>query len=96
MKKSAFNELLQGVREAGAYLRGDRRAVVRVDRFEPDSVVVVRAKLGLSQAQFARALGISAATLQNWEQGRRQPTGPARVLLRIAAKHPEALLEAVA
>jgi putative transcriptional regulator len=96
MKKSAFNELLQGVREAGAYLRGDRRAVVRVDRFAPDSVVVVRAKLGLSQAQFARALGISVATLQNWEQGRRQPTGPARVLLRIAVKHPEALLEAVA
>ncbi len=96
MKTTAFNELLQGVREAGAYLRGDKSVAVRVDRIEPDSVLAVRAKLGLSQAQFARALGISADTLQNWEQGRRQPTGPARVLLRIAARHPEAVLEAVA
>jgi putative transcriptional regulator len=96
MKKKAFAELLEGVSQLGAALRGDKRMVVRVDRLEPDSVAVVRARLGLSQAKFARALGISVATLQNWEQGRRQPTGPARVLLRIAAKHPEAVLEAVA
>jgi len=96
MKKKAFAELLEGVSQLGAVLRGDKRAVVRVDRLEPDSVTVVRARLGLSQAKFARALGISVATLQNWEQGRRRPTGPARVLLRIAAKHPEAVLEAVA
>jgi len=96
MKKKAFAELLEGVSQLGAVLRGDKRVVVRVDRLEPDSVTVVRARLGLSQAKFARALGISVATLQNWEQGRRRPTGPARVLLRIAAKHPEAVLEAVA
>ena len=96
MKKKAFAELLEGVTQLGAVLRGDKRVVVRVDRLEPDSVTVVRARLGLSQAKFARALGISVATLQNWEQGRRRPTGPARVLLRIAAKHPEAVLEAVA
>jgi putative transcriptional regulator len=46
--------------------------------------------------RIARALGISLDTLQNWEQGRRQPTGPAKVLLKVAAKHPEAVLEAVA
>jgi putative transcriptional regulator len=96
MKKSEFQELLQSIREAGAYLRGDKRVAVRVDRIEPDSVAAVRTRLGLSQPQFARALGISTATLQNWEQGRRQPTGAARVLLRVAAKHPEAVLEAVA
>jgi putative transcriptional regulator len=96
MKKSEFQELLQSIREAGAYLRGDKRVAVRIDRIEPDSVAAVRTRLGLSQPQFARALGISTATLQNWEQGRRQPTGAARVLLRVAAKHPEAVLEAVA
>ena len=96
MKAKAFAELLEGVSQLGAALRGDRRVIARIDRIEPDSVLAVRAKLGLTQAQFARALGISPDTLQNWEQGRRQPTGPARVLLRIAAKHPEAVLEAVA
>jgi putative transcriptional regulator len=96
MKKSEFKELLQGVREAGAYLRGDKRGVTRIDRIQPDSVAVVRAKLKLSQSEFARMLGISVDTLQNWEQGRRQPSGAARVLLRVAAKHPEVVLEAVA
>jgi putative transcriptional regulator len=96
MKKAAFNELLQSVRDAGDYLRGNRKAVARVDRISPDSISAVRARLGLSQTQFARALGISLDTLQNWEQGRRRPTGPAKVLLKVAAKHPEAILEAVA
>jgi putative transcriptional regulator len=96
MKKSEFKELLQGIRDAGAYLRGDKSVVTRIDRIEPDSVAVVRAKLKLSQAEFARMLGISVNTLQNWEQGRRKPSGAARVLLKIAARHPEAVLEAVA
>lgn len=96
MKKAAFNDLLQSVRESGAYLRGDRKAVARVDRISPDSIAAVRSRLGLSQTQFARAFGISLDTLQNWEQGRRKPTGPAKMLLRVAAKHPEAVLEAVA
>ena len=55
----------------------------------------VRGKLGLSQSKFAALLGISADTLQNWEQGRREPTGPAKVLLRIALRHPKVLLEVV-
>ncbi|MDD2764509.1 MAG: helix-turn-helix domain-containing protein [Opitutaceae bacterium] len=96
MKKAAFNDLLQSVRTAGAYLRGGRKDVARVDRISPDSIAAVRARLGLSQAQFARAIGISLDTLQNWEQGRRKPTGPAKVLLQIAARHPETVLEAVA
>jgi putative transcriptional regulator len=62
----------------------------------PQSEVVrVRGKLGLSQSKFASLLGISADTLQNWEQGRRSPTGPAKVLLKIATRHPEVLLEVV-
>ena len=96
MKKTSFNELLQSVREAGSYLRGNRKAAARIDRISPDSIAAIRAKLGLSQTQFAHAIGISLDTLQNWEQGRRHPTGPAKVLLRVAAKHPEAILESVA
>ena len=96
MKKSELKELLQGIREAGAYLRGDKHVAARVDRIEADSVTVIRAKLKLSQAEFARLLGISVNTLQNWEQGRRKPSGAARVLLMVAARHPEAVLEAVA
>ena len=96
MKKSEFNQLLQGVRELGAALRGDKRVIARVDRLEPDSVAAVRARLNLNQAEFARLLGISVDTLQNWEQGRRKPSGAARVLLKVAARHPEAVLEAVA
>jgi putative transcriptional regulator len=96
MKKAAFNEILEGVREAGAYLRGSRKAVARVDRISADSIAAIRTRLGLSQVQFARAIGISLDTLQNWEQGRRKPTGPAKVLLKVAARHPEVVLEAVA
>ena len=96
MKAAVFQELLESVRDGGAYLRGNRKGVVRTDRISPQSVAAIRAKLKLSQAQFARAFGISLDTLQNWEQGRRQPTGPAKVLLRVAERHPEAVLEAVA
>jgi len=95
MKDSDFQNLLQGIREAGTYLRGNKQAVTRVDRIDPGSVAAIRAKLRLSQKAFASAFGISPATLRNWEQGRRQPTGAARVLLKVAAKHPKAVLEAV-
>ena len=61
---------------------------------EPD-VRAVRAHYGLSQEKFASLMGISVGTLRNWEQGRRRPEGPARVLLRVAAKHPEAVLDVV-
>lgn len=96
MNKKAFGELLEGVRDLGSALRGNKAVIARVDRIEPDSVVAIRAKLGLSQSEFARVFGISVDTLQNWEQGRRKPSGAARVLLRVAERHPEAILEAVA
>lgn len=96
MKDAAFQDLLASVRDAGAYLKGRRRGGVRIDRIAPSSVAAIRGKLKLSQAQFARAFGISLDTLQNWEQGRRQPSGPAKVLLRVADRHPQAVLEAVA
>ncbi|MGH7991880.1 MAG: helix-turn-helix domain-containing protein [Limisphaerales bacterium] len=66
----------------------------RIFKIDPkNDIVKVRGRLGLSQSEFADVLGISADTLQNWEQGRRQPTGPAKVLLKIATRHPKVLLE---
>lgn len=98
MKQELFNELLESVREGGAILRGKHepsRAFVIAEADTPD-VVAVRARYRLSQAKFAALIGISVGTLRNWEQGRRVPEGPARVLLRVAAKYPEAVLDVVA
>jgi putative transcriptional regulator len=93
MKKELFEELLESVKQAQAIEKGDMKPA-RTFKFDPkNDVVKLRGKLGLSQSRFAAVLGISADTLQNWEQGRRTPTGPARVLLRIARRHPEVLLE---
>jgi putative transcriptional regulator len=93
VKRELFEELKHSLREANLIKRGQLKPG-RVFRVKPESNIVrVRGKLGLSQSKFAAILGISADTLQNWEQGRRTPTGPARVLLRIAARHPEILLE---
>lgn len=93
MKKELFEELKQSLHEAVEIKRGIRKPS-RVFRIDPaNDVVKVRGKLGFSQSEFAAMLGISTDTLQNWEQGRRKPTGPAKVLLKIAAKHPEVLRE---
>ena len=94
MDDELFGELLESIREGGAILRDDRKASRNVETKEPD-VVAIRSAYGLSQKQFAGLLGISVRTLQNWEQGRRSPRGPARVLLHVAARHPEALLDVV-
>ena len=94
MKEELFQELLQSVREGGAILRGEA-APRRAFSIEDPDVAEVRELYGLSQAKFAGLLGISVKTLQNWEQRRRRPEGPARVLLRVAAKHPEAVLDVV-
>jgi len=94
MKKELFAELLQSVNEAAAIERGELKPSRTFEVRTANDVVRVRGKLGLSQTKFAARLGISQDTLQNWEQGRRQPTGPAKVLLRAAARHPRAILEA--
>jgi putative transcriptional regulator len=78
-------EILQGLREIK---RGEAGRVINV----PD-VATTRAKTGLSQARFAQLLGVSVRTLQDWEQGRRVPSGAARTLITIAAKNPKALLD---
>lgn len=94
MNKELFEELLESVRQGGAILRGELEPVRTFELSEPD-VRVIRERYGLSQEKFASLIGISVATLRNWEQGRRKPEGAARVLLRVAAKHPEAVLDVV-
>jgi len=94
MKEELFEELLQSVREGGEILRGRRKPSRMFQVDEPD-VRAVRRGYRLSQAKFAALMGISAGTLRNWEQGRRKPEGSARILLRIVAKHPEAVLDVV-
>ena len=94
MEEKLFNELVQSVKEMGAYLRGEREAARVTFVGEPDPREI-RARLGMTQEEFADALCISVKTLRNWEQGRRDPSGPAMRLLQIAEKHPEILLEAV-
>ncbi|MCU1736990.1 MULTISPECIES: helix-turn-helix domain-containing protein [Pseudomonas] len=63
----------------------------RVTRVTLTAAAEARTKVGLSQSDFAKLLGVSLRTLQDWEQGRRQPTGAAQTLLRVASQHPEAL-----
>ena len=96
MKKELFAELLQSVNEAAAIERGAAKPSRTFEVKTANDVTRARNKLGISQSKFARLLGISEDTLQNWEQGRRKPTGPAKVLLKVAARHPKIILEAVA
>lgn len=90
-------EIIQGLQNAIAYAKGQNRKVrvhsVRVP--ELVNVRTVRRRLGMSQGEFAAQFGISPATLRNWEQGRRQPEGPARVLLNIIAREPDAVQRAL-
>jgi putative transcriptional regulator len=94
MKKEAFQELLTSVREAGRIRRGTLKPS-HTTVFRPADIRAVRAKLGASQTEFALMIGVSVATLRNWEQGRRMPDGPALALLRVAAKDPKAVANAL-
>ena len=89
-KRDIGAELLRSVREMKARKRG------RVTKVTVTWVVEVRTKTGLSQTEFAKLLGVSVRTLQDWEQGRRQPSGAAKSLLKIAEKHPATLRELAA
>lgn len=94
MKDELFTELLNSVKEGGEILRGEKEPA---RSFHLDRLDIKRIREGykLTQKQFAAMLGISVRTLRNWEQGRRVPEGPAMVLLRVAEKHPEAVLDVV-
>ena len=87
-RRNIGHEVRNGIRQLK---RGETGRVVTLP-----PIVEIRAKSGLSQTDFARLLGVSVRTLQEWEQGRRAPSGPARTLLSIANRNPRVLLEAAA
>ncbi len=88
MKNELFNELLASVQEMEDIIQGKKTAA-RITTFPEPKAKTIREKTGLSQNQFALLVGVSKRTLENWEQGRRRPTGPAKVLLRILDADPE-------
>lgn len=89
MTSEAFKRIEQGLKEVEAYLKGNTSGAIthHIEIPTPD-VRAIRASTGLSQADFARSIGVSKGTLVNWEQARRRPEGPARVLLALIAKDP--------
>ncbi len=92
MKKAA-DRIMQGLREAAAHSRGEQVPGLRLSIPRTVDVGTVRRKTGLSQEAFSRRIGVSASTLRNWEQGRRSPEGPARVLLAMLARNPRIVEE---
>jgi putative transcriptional regulator len=93
MKREAFESLVRSVRQAGKIRRGAKAS--RAFSFAPADVKAIRSKLGKSQTEFALMIGVSVATLRNWEQGRRTPDGPALALLRVASAEPRAVKRAL-
>jgi putative transcriptional regulator len=91
MRKTDRNigaEILEGIQQIK---RGEVGRITTVP-----SVAEIRGRIGLSQSEFAKLIGVSVRTLQEWEQGRRAPSGPARTLLLVADKNPKALLDVAA
>jgi putative transcriptional regulator len=94
MNDKDFQKLVESVKQMGAIMRGEdiphrRTVLTTVD------VKALRQRLGLTQNEFSGMIGVSIKTLQNWEQGRREPEGPAKALLRVVEKEPQAVLNAL-
>lgn len=94
MKDRDFEELLQSVDQARKIHAG-RRKPGRIFKFDPVMVKNIRKKLHQSQPEFAHMIGVSVDTLQNWEQGRRRPVGPALALLKVAESRPDVVIKAL-
>lgn len=94
MNDEMFDELLESVKEMDQISKGKKKASGRFT-FKVPEVRKIREQTGLSQTQFARLIGVSKRTLENWEQGRRNPTGPARALLKIVESDPKGAVHAL-
>ena len=92
MSNDAFKKIARGLREAIAHVKGEETGAV-VHFADDGDVSAVRGKTDLSQEEFARTFGVSLGTLRNWEQGRRVPDGPARVLLTLIDRDPVTVLK---
>ena len=95
MNKKNFDLLLESMREGGEILRGERKPSRQFVVEKKEDVQQVRQAFNLSQDTFAKFMGVSVGTLRNWEQGRRHPSGAARVLLRIAIRQPKLFADVV-
>lgn len=94
MKEETFTKLVASIKEAGK-IKAGHYPPSRTYEISPPEISMVRERLNVSQDEFAVMIGVSTRTLQNWEQGRRQPEGPAKALLTIASRNPAAVLEAL-
>ena len=96
MARKAFEKIMAGMEDALAYAEGDttRGTAHKVELHEVD-VAALRKRLGLSQTRFAATFGFSPKTVRNWEQGLRHPEGPARILLQVIEREPEAVMRAL-
>ena len=91
MDRKHFDQLVKGVREMKRHMAGKNVRGVRTTELPAPDVRTIREAAQISQSQFAKLLGVNLRTLQNWEQQRTQPTGPARALLKIVASNPKAI-----
>jgi putative transcriptional regulator len=91
VNEQAFQDLLQSVRDMGRRLRGEAVPGVGVTQWFEPNVKTIRQTTGLSQSEFAELIGVTTKTVRNWEARQVQPSGPARILLRIVARNPEVL-----
>jgi putative transcriptional regulator len=94
MKKEDFSKLVASIKQAGLIKSGKMKPT-RIFRYATPNVKKIRSHLHVSQNEFALMIGVSPNTIQNWEQGRREPEGPAKALLRIAEKNPRAIIDAL-
>lgn len=95
MDKTHFDQLVAGVKEMKRHIAGKAVRGSRVSEAAEPDVRAIREAASISQAQFAKLIGVNLRTLQNWEQHRTRPTGPARILLRIVSNNPKAAVEAI-
>jgi putative transcriptional regulator len=94
MKEDDFNNLVTSIKQAGKIKKGQLKPG-RTFEFSPLDIKTIRNQLQKSQSEVALMIGVSVSTLQNWEQGRRRPDGPARALLKVASENPEAVSKAL-
>lgn len=96
MRRDIGKEILEGLEDIKAWQHGNLKLkTIEIHLPKAEDVAGIRKRLGLSQEAFAALMGVSVGTLRNWEQGRREPQGPARALLLIADKKPTAFKESL-
>ena len=95
MDRNIGDEILEALKEVESHVKGESTLRTESYALDPGDIKALRANLGMTQEQFALLFGISVHTLRCWEQGRRTPEGPARALLRVVEREPEAVLRAL-